>query len=346
MVVRHPDFHQEQCLNRQHVGARETTCTRCCDICPTKAIELNDEYIPQLNEKRCTGCTACVHMCPSDAISHEEIDSISIVQQAHELVRQGKIRLRAACNAVSGAPADLSVPCHAAWDPILLACMAAEGIETLALIGIYQCASCPARHGAEIMAKTEKDYAVLNRSLGVHLKVSREESSIPVEQKQIAVPEPGRRTFFRNFVPAMAQSALHAASLINQTVREGVNEPDLTTSAQLPYRLRLFLRALPHLQANFTPVPDMPSIPIGAIQANANCTACNECVEQCPTGALELKDFGTNRILEFSSDACIGCRQCVGRCPEHAIEALPTISLPSLLTRHARPLVMVRPIKV
>lgn len=339
------EIHHYQCLNLHLSNAGESTCARCRDICPVHAIDFNEQYLPRLDDDRCIDCTACVRVCPSDAIHHEKIDPVGIVKQAYKLALQGKTSLHAACSAVADTPADVSVPCHAAWDPILLACVAAEGIRTLHLNGIHQCGSCPVRHGAEIMIQTEEDYALLSKAFGVHLETSREEITIPVEQVRRSVPEPERRTFFRNLFPMMAHGAIQAAAQLNQEGNDENNGAGTVTSTRLPLRLRLFLRALPRLQANFTPVPNMPSLPLGAIQVNANCTACNECVEQCPTGALELKEFGTNRVLEFSPDACIGCRQCVGRCPEHAVEALPAISLPSLLTRHARPLVMVRPIK-
>lgn len=303
---------------------------------------MNDEYIPHVNESRCTGCTACVHMCPSNAISHTEVDCIDIIQQVHELARQGKTGLWATCHAVCDTSANLNVPCHALWDPLLLACIAAEGIQTLRLGGINQCVSCPVRYGAKMMAQTEKDYAVLNKALGTHLKISWDETPIPAGQKQKEVSEPARRTFFRNLFPTMAQGAIMAAARLQQLNDDEDNLSGTAVSARLPLRLRLFLRALPHLQVNFTPVPGIPSLPLGAIQADASCTACGDCVEQCPTEALELKAFGSGSVLEFSPDACIGCWQCVDRCPEHAIEALPAISLPSLLTRHARPLVMVK----
>jgi len=341
MAAVHPDIRQEHCLNIHISSACEAACTHCRDICPADAIDVGEQFLPRLNENRCTDCTACVHVCPSDAITHEAIDSVGIVRQAQELSRQGKTGLHAACSTVSNTFADLNVPCHAAWDPMLLACMAAEGIRTLHMDGINQCGSCPVRHGADMMAQTEKDYAMLNRALGIHLEILQEKTGITIKQTRHSVLEPERRTFFRNLFPAMAQGTIKAAAQLNHVSNDENNEASTANTNHLPLRLRLFLRALPRLQANFTPVPNMLSLPLGAIQADASCTACNKCVEQCPTKALELKEFGTNQVLEFRPDACIGCWQCVGICPEHAIEALPAISLPVLLTRQTRPLVMV-----
>jgi len=342
MAAVHP--HQETCLNIRLSDNGEAACTHCHDICPADAIGFSEQHLPRLNETRCTDCTACVHTCPADAITHQEIDPVSMVLRVSELARQGKTGLRAVCSKVPDASADLSVPCHAAWDAMLLACMAAEGIQTLHMDGINQCSSCPARYGSEIMEQTEKDYALVNKALGKHLNISREETIISNEPARRSVPGLARRAFFRNLIPSMAQTASIAAVQIGQAARQAIrqetgNEEALFSS--LPVRLRLFLRALPRLQANFTPIPCIPGLPLGAIQADASCTACNQCVGQCPTQALSIREFGASKVLEFQPDACIGCQQCIVTCPENALASLPGISLPTVLTRRARPLVIV-----
>lgn len=47
-------------------------CTRCglcaTKICPSGCITLNEEKIPQFNEKLCISCQGCVNLCPSLAI--------------------------------------------------------------------------------------------------------------------------------------------------------------------------------------------------------------------------------------------------------------------------------------
>ncbi len=317
-------------------------CKRCTRICPANAIKLNAESIPQLDASACTACTACVSVCPVDAIGHETSRPVALLNEARNMVMQGKTEINAACHAVSDAQNGLKVACHAIWDPMLLACMAAEGVRTLNLEGLHQCETCPVRHGAEILQKTEKDYTTLNAALGVQLVINKEEKSVVEEKPQ---PEPERRAFFRNLIPSLAQGAAVAAAQVghaaSQAIQQDMHDEGETSSSSLPIRLRLFLRALPRLQANFTPVPLMPSLPLGAIQADASCTACGECVEQCPTQALGLREFGNNNILEFQPEACVGCERCIAICPENALESLPAISLPVLLTGRNRPLVMV-----
>jgi len=345
-------INQEQCLNKSGESV-SIACERCAQICPANAIKINTETFPILDESSCTACTACVSVCPADAIrydkiGYESVRPVALLTEARNMMAEGQTDINAACSAVSNPQNGLRITCHAAWDPMLLACMAAEGLRTLHLEGLQQCDSCPMRHGAEIIQKTEKDYATLNSALGVQLEIVKEGKTVGGEKNAPqSEPEPERRVFFRNLIPSITKGAAvaaaqvgHAASQAIQQERQGDGE-NAPTSSPLPIRLRLFLRALPRLQANFTPIPAMPSLPLGAIQADASCTACNTCVEQCPTQALSIREFGSNAILEFQPDTCIGCEHCIAVCPEHALEQLPGISLPALLTGRSRPLVMV-----
>jgi len=50
------------------------------------------------------------------------------------------------------------------------------------------------------------------------------------------------------------------------------------------------------------------------------CTACEACVEACPTGAIQVDRPAPDRArLSLSYGLCIQCRECVEACPERAI---------------------------
>src|SRR5258708_2863062 len=52
----------------------------------------------------------------------------------------------------------------------------------------------------------------------------------------------------------------------------------------------------------------------------ARCTACGECSQACPTGAIAVDEpTSKRRVLSLSYGACIQCRECVAACPEQAI---------------------------
>jgi len=353
-----PQLVAPSCLNASISKQSEHACSRCRDVCPAKAIAFGADStsvdLPVIKADACTGCTACVSICPTDALRHAAVRPAELIRQGRALVQQGKTHIHATCSASRHEHADLRLPCHAAWSPVLLASLAAEGIRNLNLDGMDQCHDCPMQFGAEIMQQTENDYATLNHALGVHLRITRQPIQIESCIDEKPADEPERRAFFRNLMPSLAQSAAAATAQIAQAAQQSMEQAALegnngTTNKQvspLPVRLQLFLRALPKLQSNFTPVPATASLPLGAIQADARCNACGECIDQCPTSALHLKEFGANKILEFKANACIGCSHCIACCPEHAIEPLPGISLPAILTGKARPLVMVAGSKI
>jgi Ni,Fe-hydrogenase III small subunit/formate hydrogenlyase subunit 6/NADH:ubiquinone oxidoreductase subunit I len=54
----------------------------------------------------------------------------------------------------------------------------------------------------------------------------------------------------------------------------------------------------------------------------SRCTACNECAQACPTGAIQVSaPSAALRKLSLSYAACIQCRECMTACPEGAVSA-------------------------
>lgn len=46
------------------------------------------------------------------------------------------------------------------------------------------------------------------------------------------------------------------------------------------------------------------------------CTACEECVDICPTDVYEIVDGKSKAV---NAEECVGCESCVEVCPEGAI---------------------------
>jgi len=333
-----------QCLN---VSLGKSDCSRCADSCPAKAITFQSNGTPQLDESTCTSCTACIATCPVESWQIAAFDIITFLSTAVNIIATGSRQLRVACSGAPDAAADLSLPCHAGWDPLLLATLAGEGVQTLHIIGLSACATCPRRFGAIIMQQTEHDYAFLNKALEIQMTIIHTVDTSMVTKRPVDTEEPARRVFFRNLLPSLAQGMATTATQLGHATRYAPEPNDSSdtliadTPPLLPLRLRLFIHALPKLHATFTPIPFMPSLPLGAIQVDPCCTACGDCVETCPTDALALKPFGAKSILEFKPDCCIGCQHCAIHCSQQAITVLPSISLPAIAAQHARPLIMV-----
>ena len=58
---------------------------------------------------------------------------------------------------------------------------------------------------------------------------------------------------------------------------------------------------------------------LGIVKVSENCTLCDACVSNCPTGALRKSVEGDRVMLQFHHDKCTGCRVCESVCPHSAI---------------------------
>jgi len=261
----------------------------------------------------------------------------NLITSAYALASRGQEHMQVSCEHMPVQGSHANLPSHRHWSPLLLACLAAAGIKNLYIPDFNNCPDCGDAQAQ--LNKTQQAYEALASATTVHLSLHRATMPTPPLPKQ---DEPvSRRTFFRTFLPGMAKQAAQHLTQLNLQHTPNLTEILQQDERPIPVINKLFLHALPKLGINHTPVPAMPLLALGNIQASEACTACGECVACCKSHALSLRPFGQRNILEFQASHCIGCRQCVDICPEQALESLPSINVPSLLQEKPRPLVMV-----
>ncbi len=61
-------------------------------------------------------------------------------------------------------------------------------------------------------------------------------------------------------------------------------------------------------------LPPIPGFEVPVI--SDSCVACGACAEECPEGALRIREVGDRRYLELSSRLCTGCGRCVEVCDQ------------------------------
>ncbi len=271
------------------------------------------------------------------SIQAESITALLI--KAEQIGAQSEPCMQVSCAHAHHEHNDATLPSHEAWQPMLFACMAAYGIRDLYIY--HDCDVC-APHQAMLDEHIEA-YAYLSEAMSIKLRIHH--GVKPYAQNTAQQASVSRRAFFRTVIPSMAKQA---GEQIKQSIP--LQAPQDIEAANLdarpiPLLRKLFLHLLPQLGVNHTPVPVVPALQLGNIQADDACTACGDCVDACATQALSLRPFGQRRILEFYAACCTGCNQCVNICPEQVMESLPGISLPTLLQDKARPLTMVLPTK-
>ena len=273
-------------------------------------------------------------MNPSSTLNTDEL--LLLITQVHKLAEEGKNTLQLSCSSLDVQHTDIRTKCFDSFNPMLLACVAAEGIKE---IYVETCKDCSTQQILSIVDA----YKTLSQAMGIKLDIHfgrKIEPNIEPAKED----EPSRRTFFRTLIPSLAKHAADNIQQLTQTsttdsFMEDIVNADLRHLSALH---KLFLHALPKLQVNHIPVPVIEEFGLGNVQANESCDACTKCVDKCASEALSLRKFGNRFILEFQADCCTGCNECVSVCPQQAIEALPSISLPSLLQEKPRPLVMIQ----
>lgn len=64
------------------------------------------------------------------------------------------------------------------------------------------------------------------------------------------------------------------------------------------------------------------------------CTACWECVDECPKGVIGKAGFLGHKHAHIDhAEACVGCKKCIKACPQQAIIELPQLGNPQYLTK-------------
>jgi len=72
------------------------------------------------------------------------------------------------------------------------------------------------------------------------------------------------------------------------------------------------------------------------------CTACGDCVSECPTEALSLQGDNDGMLFSLAYGSCISCRVCTEVCPTDAFvitkEPLPSVkTIDQLVARYTIP---------
>ncbi|MDX8381409.1 MAG: hypothetical protein R8M14_04790, partial [Ghiorsea sp.] len=110
---------------------------------------------------------------------------LNIIQKTVDVTAQGHSNIQASCSSAHNIQTnDLRFFCHhTSWSPLLLACVAAEGVQTLHLNGLENCASCPHQQTDYSVQTALEEYEILNAALAIKLDVKLEPlpDSKPIE---------------------------------------------------------------------------------------------------------------------------------------------------------------------
>jgi len=305
-----------------HSRSEITGCTKCIDICSTRAISPDGDHV-KVEPHLCMGCGACASVCPSGAMGY-----------AYPRVADLGARIKTLLQTYLNAGGE---------DPCLLLHNATDGRELIAKLG-RRGKGLPANiipletfHIASLGMDLMLGAVALGASNLVVLSTGSEAADYLVSLRvQMGFAEEilqglGYNESHFQLIEAREVAALEKAVWSIQPAR-----PVKPATFNLSNEKRNTLDfAFEHLAKN-APVPrdEIPlsgGAPYGKIDVNKDtCTLCMACVGACPENALQ--DSKELPQLKFIERNCVQCGLCEKTCPEQAISLTPRL----LLTNEAR----------
>jgi ferredoxin len=304
-------------------------CTRCIDVCSTRAItsELEENRV-KVEPHLCMGCGGCATVCPSGAMTY-----------AYPRVADMGLRIKTVLQVYREAGGE---------GACLLLHNTTDGRELIARLG---------RRGRGLPAHVIPLEVQHIASLGLDLMLG----SIALGAAQFAVLSGGSEPpgyldasaremgygqeilrglgFGDGHLRCIAVGDVAALEKAVWTKEQPRTLPPATFNLSNEKRVTLdfiFDHLLRHAPARKEEIPLSPDAPYGqVIVSQQKCTMCLACVGACPEGALlDAKDKPQLRFIERN---CVQCGLCEKTCPEDAITLAPRL----LLTADAiRPVVL------
>jgi ferredoxin len=289
------------CVHQQH---NQATCDRCVTACPTHAFSLIDNQIA-LTEADCVRCGYCAHTCPTGAI-HGQTNTDKLQQCVAQTPNTIQIEVACAYRPTPQSQVNLQAPlfvvprCLAGIAPSAYIELANQGVEHVTL----RCDACDACPIGQLVTQIH-DIAAIAQAF-----------TAPALNIEITTDTP---------------SANGAPPIIHDTTRMGVSRrrlfqmfsggleppappPETEFHASLSPERQHLLTAL---RARAEPVV-WGVLPLPEV--NGKCTACEVCVQVCPTDALMIDKGKTDFHLELNPSHCTNCGLCVAACPEAVMQ--------------------------
>jgi len=305
-----------------HSRSEITGCTKCIDICSTRAISPDGDHV-RVEPHLCVGCGACASVCPSGAMSY-----------AYPRVADLGVRIKTMLQTYLNAGGK---------DACLLLHNTSDGRDLIAKLG---------RRGKGLPAHVIPLETFHIASLGMDVMlgaVALGASNLIVLATGSEAPEyilslRAQMGFAEQILQGLGYGGGHfqlieAGDVV--TLEKAVWEIQSAQSAQ-PGSFHLsnekrstldfaFEHLLKNAPSGLKDIPLSEGAPYGKIDVNKEtCTLCMACVGACPENAL--MDSKELPQLKFVERNCVQCGLCEKTCPEQAISLSPRL----LLTSEAR----------
>ncbi|MBA5248316.1 MAG: hypothetical protein FE834_02090 [Gammaproteobacteria bacterium] len=278
-----PQVDADRCV---HSKLEVSNCSRCVDICPHSAWNLDDESL-SINITACVGCGLCVPVCPEAAIEYE-------YQHKAKNYKEQKVNIFACQYSEPIEPKDSNIFCINIISIFELLHLYAGGTKAL-FFSTGDCDNCTYHCADGLVSKVEKINHLLTSRQRPNLKLLRiktKKSKIQLATLPDFDQQSNRRLFLRNML---------ASSVELVTDQEDEQKPIAMTEL------------LPTNEQGETQQYLYPFVP----QLDEfKCNLCNACIRLCPHQSFQLGE----QTLTILADTCTGCNICIDVCEQEAIE--------------------------
>jgi len=290
-------LHPSRCLRMRFSGS---SCSRCADICPHGAINLENALA--VDQNICRGCLLCSTACPSGALEQgsDFSECLSRLSKVPEPVL-GCVRTQEHSNA--------NITCLGGLSEEHLIAIYALQVQQVQL-DLATCSGCSNENAVKLLRGRLDDLGrKIALPIGGKIKLVEQAAELNFLKETI-----GRRGFFK----ALTGSLLKETSTLLQSAKT----PDKTrvayTEKQLPQRktiLNLGLKELPELEQQ-----QIRRFFKREAVRSENCDGCAACSKVCTTGAMTEKTDGESNQVEHDPLHCTGCGLCVEFCLNEALQ--------------------------
>jgi formate hydrogenlyase subunit 6/NADH:ubiquinone oxidoreductase subunit I len=291
------------CIRARHKNSK---CSRCKDICPADAIEL--QRTPKVDNYKCIGCGMCDNLCPTGALTLIDFP----YKELSALIKEKK-RIVYGCF-INDNDGNVLAPCVGSLNEgILLTSIR----DNPAILNHTRCAKCPYNEGADIATKK---VVVLNEILSAssRTRIIDITTKKPNDIERIITEEDDRRDFIK-------QLGVEGLELLVRLMPFQRKEPEKRLKLDektMPSKHALFInRILDYGKPEEAHIVSTADIELASIEANESCDGCEMCSTFCPTGAITMERYEEEDVaaLEFDSKMCVRCDLCIDICPKDAL---------------------------
>lgn len=291
-------FERNNCLRSRY---KHHDCQACVDICPERALLLQEGHI-RLDESRCNGCGYCCHICPSEAMT---MDAERLNQYEQRMNQRDYVCF--ACRLQGNSENDILVPCIGVVSPELLMIPMLKGTPFQIFYDEGKCKKCKeyGKMASRINENLEwiKDW---NESLDKPFVIAIEHNAAKKKGRPKGM---SRRELF-----TLGKSRVR--NEVAFLLSDSFAEQSLRNKISLPLRRQYFRLFARQKSVENLPVPGKlrHKIAIPKKTVSSECSLCNRCAVLCPTGALQQQVSDEVKSLTFTPASCIQCCICLANC--------------------------------